>query len=281
MSSHFQILKSKSPRRPRQRKPNPRFLLFGGTGSGKTRTIAELLRRGEKVMMLHCGLGPPGVKTIREYLTVKHDAMSADEIIRNQFRQVRITNIETLSDLALRGIGWIEASLKDEPKFFKSLDTLVIEEFNGAQGLYERYIVPMEDGFPRQTMTRVADESKGSDGSYGHYANIKMATEYLVSTILELPLKHIWTTHESQKLKALRDSGDIGPLIQTRAVVGLVGAFPFSIRVRREQPMFDSGGYEYFYSFKDGPFTKAQLESCPDEMKADPEKLWNLIYGPA
>ena len=261
-------------------------LLWGATGSGKTRTIAELIRRGETIIMLHFGLGLPGVKTIKSYLRTFYEQTKMQALIDERFRQVKISSATIFDDLTSKGLDWIENPiLKDEPDFFSALTCLVVEEFNGAQGLYERDLVPTKGTIPRQTLTRKADESTGSDGSYGHYANLKMGTEYIVSQMLEIPLKHVWTCHENSNLQAVNKSGDLGPWIQTRAVIGFVGAFAYSIRTKVKRPIgkvaagTPNGGYVYNYGFRESIFSKAQIENCPSEMPADPSKLWDMIYA--
>ena len=255
------------------------ILLFGSPGSGKTRTVAELLMRDEVILMLHCGLGLPGENAIREYLRSRLSTEEAAEnCIRERLRIVRIDNIDKLNKLTNKGLEWIETVLKNEKNFLTSLTTMVVEEFNGAQGTIERYLVPMVGGFPRQTKTRTRDADAGTEGTYGHYADLKMITEYATTKLLSIPLRQVWTAHENAKLKAVSDVGDLGPWIQTKAVIGLVGAFSFCIRTKVKRGVLGEPD-KYLYGFRDSIFTKAQKEGCPAEMEADPIKLWNLIEG--
>ena len=254
-------------------------LLFGSPGSGKTRTVAELLMRDEVLLMLHCGLGLPGESAIRNYLRTRLSSEEAvEKQIKERLRIVRVDNIDKLSKLSNNGLAWIEDVLKNEKDFLTSLTTLVVEEFNGAQSTIERYLVPMIEGFPRQTKTRTRDTDAGTEGTYGHYADLKMITEYVTTKLLSIPLRQVWTAHESAKLKAVNDVGDLGPWIQTKAVIGLVGAFSFCIRTKVKRGVFKEPD-KYLYGFKDSIFTKAQKEGCPPEMDADPIELWNLIEG--
>ena len=254
-------------------------LLFGSPGSGKTRTIAELLMRDEVILMLHCGLGLPGESAIREYLRSRLSSEeAAEKRIREQLRLVRVDNIDKLSKLSNEKLEWIEKVLKNEKDFLTSLTTLVVEEFNGAQSTIERYLVPMIGGFPRQTKIRTRDVEAGTEGTYGHYADLKMITEYVTTELLSIPLRQVWTAHESAKLKAVNDVGDLGPWIQTKAVIGLVGAFSFCVRTKVKRGFLNEPD-KYLYGFKDSIFTKAQKEGCPPEMDADPIKLWDLIEG--
>ena len=257
----------------------PAVLLFGSPGSGKTRTIAELLVRDEVILMLHCGLGLPGESAIREYLRSRLSSEeAAEKLIRERLRLVRIDNIDKLSKLANGKLEWINEVLKNERDFLTSLTTLVVEEFNGAQSTIERYLVPMIDGLPRQTKIRKRDTDAGTEGTYGHYADLKMITEYIVTELLSIPLRQVWTAHESAKLKAVNDAGDLGPWIQTKAVIGLVGAFSFCVRTKIKRGVFKDPD-KYLYGFKDSIFTKAQKEGCPPEMDADPIALWDMIEG--
>ena len=254
-------------------------LLFGSPGSGKTRTIAELLMRDEVLLMLHCGLGLSGESAIREYLRTRLSTEeAAEKLIRERLRLVRIDNINKLSGVTNKKLEWIEAVLRNERDFLTSLTTLVVEEFNGAQGTIERNLVPMIDGFPRQTKTRTKDVEAGTEGTYGHYADLKMITEYVTTELLSIPLRQVWSAHENAKLKAVSDVGDLGPWIQTKAVIGLVGAFSFCVRTKIKRGVLGEPD-KYLYGFKDSIFTKAQKEGCPAEMKADPIKLWDLIEG--
>ena len=253
-------------------------LLWGAPGSGKTRTIAELLMRGEYIFMLHCGIGHTGVRTIKEYLRTRVSSeKTVSSILDERFRHVKVQEALSFAGLAEQGQEWLKKTINND-EFFTRLSVIAVEEFNTLQSKYEQYLVPNPEGIPRQTLTRKSSAVSDSD-SYGHYANIKMATEFLVSKTLELPYKHVWTAHENSNIKALSDSGDLGPWIQTRAVIAFVAAFPFSIRTRKQKAIAKKDDEKYFYTFKGSPFMKAQIENCPNEIKADPKELWRMIDG--
>ena len=259
-------------------------LLFGEPGSGKTRTVAELINRERYVLILHCGLGMPGIKTIKAYLQAK--GRNPDEVTDEYLRIIHITNEEQVKEICKYGVKWIHTVLEDDQEFLSKLDLLVIEEFNGAQGIYERSLVPEIGGIPRQTEVRVHDKDKGAEGTYGHYANLKMGTEYIIFKLMGLPFDQVWTAHEDADQKHIEKNSGIAPWVQTRALVGFMGAFPFSIRTCKAKKGFKPAGQtqsveadKYFYRLAGEMYTKAQIENCPPRIGADPAKLWDLILG--
>lgn len=267
---------TKPPARARKAEEAPiSTLLFGTSNSGKTRTIAELLMRGEYIFMLHCGLGGPGTKTIREYLATRVSGPAkVQSIMDEQFRWFKPRDVEDLQEFSEEGLPWIKGALADDD-FCDKLSVLVIEEFNSAQSMYERSLTPTEGRIPRQSMTKKADKDAGSSGAYAHYGDLKMGTEYFIDGIFQIPLKQVWTCHESHNVQAINKAGDLGPWLQTKAVLGLVGAVTYSVRTFHKPVGY--GKYTYLYQFAESPYNKAQIEGCPTEMPAEPAKLWDLL----
>ena len=263
----------------RQHRPKPRStLLFGAAGSGKSRTVAELMMRDEVLFMFHCGLGAASEETFESYLAARLGSLDdALELIARNLRMFEVNSPAELGAICKDPTNFLRNYIADET-FFTRLTTVVVEEFNGAQGLYERELTPVgNSGLPQQTLSRKADKSSGSDGSYGHYANIKMGTEYLTSKFMLLPYKHVWTAHETINAAG---EGELGPMVQTKAINGFVGAFSFSIHLERERDKFagkEDDPYTYWYNFKNSKYSKARIENCPHRLKADPAELWDLI----
>ena len=248
-------------------------LLFGSPGSGKTRTIAELLLRGEQLFMLHCGLGPPGTDALESYLEHRLGVSEAQALITAKFRQFRISSPALLSALTKDKLDFIRRVCNDD-KWLSGLTCLIVEEFNGAQGMYERELVPHDGGIPKPSRIR---KEKGGDDSYSHYANLKMGTEYIVDQLLSIPYKQVWTAHVSNNAGS---EGEVGPWIQTKALLGFAGAFSFCVHLERRRDPFIKPPREpftYWYDFKGSKYAKARVEGCPYEMKAEPGALWDLI----
>ena len=264
-------------------------LLFGEPGAGKTRTVAELINRGKYVLILHCGLGTPGTRTIREYLQTK--GKDPDEVTSEYLRIIHINDIQQIEEICKFGFGWIKAILEDEPEFLQKLNFLVVEEFNSAQGIYERSLVPTINGLPRSTEAKEYDKKEGKEGTYGHYANLKMGTEYLIFKLMGIPIDQVWTAHEDNDQKHIEKNSGVAPWIQTRALVGFMGAFPFAIRVCKRKQGYKPAGQEksvketaqdrYLYRLSGETYTKAQIENCPPRMSANPVKLWDTILSVA
>ena len=255
----------------------PAVLLFGAPGSGKTRTIAELLNREKYVLMLHFGFGSPGTKTIREYLSAqKKDPW---KLMNKHFRVIHMNHQDKISELCKYGFDWIKAVLEGDEDFLENLEFLIIEEFNSAQSTYERSLVPeMADGIPRM--------KEAKDDAWGHYGNLKMGTEFLIFKLMQLPLHHVWTAHEDSNPKHVTANDGIAPWIQTNALVGFMGAFPFAVRTCRVKRKFkpagstqEETGNKYYYRLAGETYTKAQIENCPPRISAEPAKLWDMILG--
>lgn len=259
----------------------PTVCLYGNSGTGKTRLIAQLLLRGEVVYMLHFGRGRTGTMTIRSLLYNALGMEKGKALMESNFRQIRIT--ETAQVVKLCETGW--DALKDtvdDPDFLDRVTFLAFEEINTLQSRYEYNLTPKKDGIPRITGTRKKDDD-GQSGSFGHFGDLKMGTEWVVEKLLlvhppDRLVGHVWTFHEGI-VKQMDESGITGPAIQTKAVLGIMGAFDFLIQLKLSRAVLGSEDKYTFELRSAKALTKVRGENWPASMEAQPAELWEAIMG--
>lgn len=269
-------------RLPKAEKANaiaPKTLIYGPMGFGKTRTIAHLLLRNHTVFMIHCGIGPTGVLTIRSYLTaILNSEAKADALLDKHFRHVRIVDTDSMVAVAEQGWDAVREAVDDD-EFTNRISVIAIEEINTLQARYEYGITPMENGVPRITRTR--SKSDEADGSYGHFGDLKIGTEWIVGRLIALrppdrEIRHVWTCHAGIT-KAQNKAGETGPALQTRAILAIIAAFDYVVLCEMSRsPLKEIDEYSFIFRSTKA-ITKVRGEGWPAAIKADPDTLWRLI----
>lgn len=283
----------KSTKKPRRKATkattNTSILIVGKTGTGKTRLIAEYVRRGFYTFMIHCGFGEPGTVTIREYIastlkgTNQERDAKAQEHLDKYFRQFWLQNSEELIDIINSGWSAIEEIL-DDPEFVKNLKIIVFEEVNHGQNMFEMDIVPKEGGVPKPTLVSVAGEGEGK--SYGHFRNLQMFSHHFVARMMRIGMpdhsyiKIIITAHESDKINRAKGAatGDEGPAFATTAANALVAACSYAFGLGMELGISKNSPPTYWVHFKkNNALYRIRAEGWPRKMKVDPKVLVDLI----
>lgn len=281
--------KNKTRRKATKATANTSILIAGKTGTGKTRIIAEYVRRGFYVFMIHCGFGEPGTVTIKEYVTASMSGTreeretKAEAHLDKYFRQFWLNNSEELIDIINTGWPAIEDIL-DDPEFCKNLQVIAFEEVNHGQNMFEMDIVPKEGGVPKPTLVSVQGDGEGK--SYGHFRNLQMFSHHFVAQMMRIgmpdhdDIKIIITAHESDKINRAKGAatGDEGPAFATTAANALVAACSYAFGLSMELGISKTAAPTYWVHFKkNNALYRVRAEGWPRKMKADPKVLVDLI----
>lgn len=271
-----------TPRRNRVRKGSDsenygiNIMLFGPVGSGKTRALVGLLKKGLKVLCLISDIGNNGIITVK--LALKQEGLSH--------------LLDNLTFIALNGHKEVSEFL-DEPAAFwpeiydEGIDVLFWDGFSSYQGtdLMEYVGGMIEDG---NVGSREVSElrSEGVRFELSDYKVVRDVTIRVAKEFCRLNNKktgqiwhHIMTCHEAIKSSQNGKSGfsdTAQPFLTGSGGVYLMGAFDLVIKT---QAVGDekTREFEYVITGNKNLVAKNRGFSLPPVMEGDFEKLWTII----
>ena len=213
-----------------------KFCIYGGSGTGKTITIAPLLEEGLTVLVLSTDIGGSGLSTVSLALKKKGKAE-----LRRNCKEFEIQSYDELDDFISNPAGFW-------PDFFNTdIDVLFLDGFSAFQNCHLSEKVLGFDAGKNATDAREAGLFMGQQ-DWG--ATLRGTTRTLDkflrmrNEVTGKSYSKIITCLESDKAKDQYGETKTGPMIQGAASKHMEAAFDIIFRARKKKK---DNAMTYFY----------------------------------
>ena len=232
-----------------------KILLFGATGTGKTKAIADLLELGHTILAVSCDIGGEGFTSVRQWLKKR----GKEELLKNCF-YFELPTYQDVEDFCSNPKGfWPDIYNHD-------IDTLVLDGYSTFQICHVQDMALEMDGGRNSVEARTAGlRAETTDWGVIKNASVKNLNKFLLlrnETTGKTWHKLITCLEQEKEVTKGSDAKIIAPMLQGAAAKLLEPCFDLIMRTSKAVKTGEGGKKEvqYFYEL-DGTSNKIVTKS--------------------
>ena len=252
-----------------------KILAFGATGTGKSKSIADLLELGHTVLAISTDIGGEGFTSVRQWLRKK----GKEELLKNCF-YFELPTYQDVEDFCTNPKGfWPDIYTHD-------IDTLCFDGYSSFQVCHVQDMAMEMDGGKNSVDARVAGlRAETTDWGVIRNASIKNLNKFLLlrnEATGKTWHKVITCLEQEKEITKGSDAKIISPMLQGAAAKLLEPCFDLIMRTSKAVKNGEGGKKEvqYFYEV-DGTSSKIVTKSrgfdLDPKMPGDMTKLWTSL----